>query len=163
MTDLYMSWSSETFASIIVFCVSQMTANITVASHFNSSNCTDVISTFQIKCYWFTCRIRSKCNRFNTDEMCFVAGQNCTLSFTNDFLFWNRLRKDWTQSSEILVLIKVITQLPNSEKSYKGKVKTHNYINRQNQSTTGTNICFGRNLEGIVHSLPRNNSFLESI
>jgi hypothetical protein len=28
-----------------------------------------------------------------------------------------------------------ITEL--SEQSYKGKVKTHNYINRQNQSTTG--------------------------
>jgi hypothetical protein len=111
MTDLYMSWSSETFASIIVFCVSQMTANITVASQFNSSNCTDVISTFQIKCYWFTCRIRSKCNRFNTDEMCFVAGQNCILFFTNDFLFWNRLRKNWTQSSEILVL-KESTKVP---------------------------------------------------
>ena len=35
------------------------------------------------------------------------------------------------------VSIKVITKLPNSEQSYKGKVKTHNYINRQNQSTTG--------------------------
>ena len=35
------------------------------------------------------------------------------------------------------VEIKVITKLPNSEQSYKGKVKTHNYINRQNQSTTG--------------------------
>ena len=34
-------------------------------------------------------------------------------------------------------VIKVITKLPNSEQSYKGKVKTHNYINRQNQSTTG--------------------------
>ena len=33
--------------------------------------------------------------------------------------------------------IRVITILPNSEQSYKGKVKTHNYINRQNQSTTG--------------------------
>ena len=33
--------------------------------------------------------------------------------------------------------IKVITKLPNSEQSYKGKVKTHNYTNRQNQSTTG--------------------------
>ena len=31
----------------------------------------------------------------------------------------------------------VITKLPNSEQSYKGKVKTHKYINRQNQSTTG--------------------------
>ena len=34
-------------------------------------------------------------------------------------------------------LIRVITKLPNSEQSYKGKVKTHKYINGQNQSTTG--------------------------
>ena len=33
--------------------------------------------------------------------------------------------------------LRVITKLPNSEQSYKGKVKTHKYINRQNQSTTG--------------------------
>ena len=33
--------------------------------------------------------------------------------------------------------MRVITKLPNSEQSYKGKVKTHNYKNRQNQSTTG--------------------------
>jgi hypothetical protein len=32
--------------------------------------------------------------------------------------------------------IRVITKLPNSEQSNKGKVKTHNYINRPNQSTT---------------------------
>ena len=31
--------------------------------------------------------------------------------------------------------IRVITKLPNSEQSNKGKVKTHKYINRQNQST----------------------------
>ena len=37
----------------------------------------------------------------------------------------------------ILEQIRVIIKLPNSEQSYKGKVKTHNYINRQNQSTTG--------------------------
>ena len=36
-----------------------------------------------------------------------------------------------------LCWIRVITKLPNSEQSYKGKVKTHNNINRQNQSTTG--------------------------
>ena len=35
------------------------------------------------------------------------------------------------------VQIRVITKLPNSEQSYKGKVKTHKYINRQNQPTTG--------------------------
>jgi hypothetical protein len=33
--------------------------------------------------------------------------------------------------------IRVITKLPNSEQSSKGKVKTHKYINRQDQSTTG--------------------------
>ena len=33
--------------------------------------------------------------------------------------------------------IRVITKLPNSEQSSKRKVKTHKYINRQNQSTTG--------------------------
>ena len=32
--------------------------------------------------------------------------------------------------------LRVITKLPKSEQSYKGKVKTYNYINRQNQSTT---------------------------
>jgi hypothetical protein len=35
------------------------------------------------------------------------------------------------------IQIRVITKLPNSEQSYKGKVKTHKYIDRQNQSTTG--------------------------
>ena len=34
----------------------------------------------------------------------------------------------------IICSIKVITKLPNSEQSYKGKVKTHYYINRQNES-----------------------------
>jgi hypothetical protein len=33
--------------------------------------------------------------------------------------------------------VKNIFKLPNCEQSYKGKVKTHNYINRQNQSTIG--------------------------
>jgi hypothetical protein len=43
----------------------------------------------------------------------------------------------WKEFVPIEYKIKVITKLPNSEQSYKGKVKTHNYINRQNQSTTG--------------------------
>ena len=34
-------------------------------------------------------------------------------------------------------MIRVITKLQNTEQSSKGKVKTHNSINRQNQSTTG--------------------------
>ena len=36
-----------------------------------------------------------------------------------------------------ILKIMVITKLPNFEQSYKGKVKAHKYINRQNQSTTG--------------------------
>jgi hypothetical protein len=42
-----------------------------------------------------------------------------------------------TVLTTILPILRVITKLPNSEQSYKGKAKTHNYINRQNQSTTG--------------------------
>ena len=34
--------------------------------------------------------------------------------------------------------LRVITKLPNSEQSYKGKVKTHNYINRQTVKTVMT-------------------------
>jgi hypothetical protein len=37
----------------------------------------------------------------------------------------------------VFSVIRVITKLPNSEQSYEGKFKTHNYINRQYQSTTG--------------------------
>jgi hypothetical protein len=41
------------------------------------------------------------------------------------------------QYLSITGIIRVITKLPNSEQSNKGKVKTHKYINRQNQSTNG--------------------------
>ena len=47
-------------------------------------------------------------------------------------------------------LIRVITKLPNSEQSYKGKVKTHKYINRQNQSTTEN--CENRNDPDLVQA-----------
>ena len=40
-------------------------------------------------------------------------------------------------NKNVSMQIRAITKLPNSEQSYKGKVQTHNYINRQNQSTTG--------------------------
>jgi hypothetical protein len=40
------------------------------------------------------------------------------------------------RGTTLAIYIRVIRKLPNSEQSYKGKVKTHNYINRQNQSTT---------------------------
>jgi hypothetical protein len=41
-------------------------------------------------------------------------------------------------------------KLPNSEQSYKGKVKTRNYINRQNQSTTEN--CENRNDPDLVQA-----------
>jgi hypothetical protein len=49
----------------------------------------------------------------------------------------SRYNKSTTSSICRLCQIRVITKLLNSEQSYKGKVKTHKYINRQNQSTTG--------------------------
>jgi hypothetical protein len=55
-------------------------------------------------------------------------GTNCVPLLTDLFLHTG------TSSEK---RIRVITKLPNSEQSYKGKVKTHKYINRQNQSTTG--------------------------
>jgi hypothetical protein len=65
----------------------------------------------------------------------FLVGLSMTCvrlwSFNISSKFWCRV------GSGLLGTIKVITKLPNSEQSYKGKVKTHNYINRQNQSTTG--------------------------
>jgi uncharacterized membrane protein YcgQ (UPF0703/DUF1980 family) len=49
----------------------------------------------------------------------------------------NKLMKSSPIYNKLHHYIRVITKLPNSEQSYKGKVKTHKYINRQNQSTTG--------------------------
>ena len=48
-----------------------------------------------------------------------------------------KIKRSQDRSFSMTEEIKVITKLPNSEQSYKGKVQTHNYINRQNQSTTG--------------------------
>jgi hypothetical protein len=42
---------------------------------------------------------------------------------------------------EVPITIRIITKLPNSEQSYKGKDKTHNYINRQNQIQQPCGIC----------------------
>ena len=57
----------------------------------------------------------------------------CTIRGDSEIQGSNYLGKKMGNVSR---LIRVITKLPNSEQSYKGKVKTHRYINRQNQSTT---------------------------
>ena len=56
---------------------------------------------------------------------------------SNKLQRWDETVDKFDMSQIKVPEIKVITKLPNSEQSYKGKVKTHNYINKQNQSTTG--------------------------
>jgi hypothetical protein len=55
--------------------------------------------------------------------------ENCIFNYF--FLEIYRDETDYFHAYEI----RVITKLPNSEQSYKGKVKTHKYINRQNRKT----------------------------
>ena len=64
-----------------------------------------------------------------------ISTNECLTSHSNSETVCDNINCD--KSSTISIQIRVITKLPNSEQSYKGKVKTHNYINRQNQSTTG--------------------------
>jgi hypothetical protein len=54
-------------------------------------------------------------------------------------VFGNKKTKEPKQDSEMRLrsAIRVITKLPNTEQSSKGKGKTHKSINRYNQSTTG--------------------------
>ena len=56
----------------------------------------------------------------------------------------------------VFLLIKVITKLPNSEQSYEGKVKTHNYINRQiSQQPENCENCKNRNDPDLVQAFPK--------
>ena len=48
----------------------------------------------------------------------------------------NQIYKGNNKITELRTILQRESQ-KNSEQSYKGKVKTHMYINRQNQSTTG--------------------------
>ena len=48
------------------------------------------------------------------------------------------------------LFIRVITKLPNSEQSYKGKVKTHKYINRH--SSQQLENCENRNDPDLVQA-----------
>ena len=52
--------------------------------------------------------------------------------------------------SYVFMKIKVITKLPNSEQSYKGKVKTHKYINRQNSQLPEN--CENRNDPDLIQA-----------
>jgi hypothetical protein len=69
------------------------------------------------------------------------GGVSCTI--THNVLLYiylkNRIKiKPRIYTTDLLQnIIRVITKLPNSEQSSKRKVKTHMYVDRQNQSTTG--------------------------
>ena len=71
----------------------------------------------------------NRLSKINEDSFALIYENNL------DIAIFNIIDKDLILTRTLK--IKVITKLPNSEQSYKGKVKTHNYINRQNQSTTG--------------------------
>jgi hypothetical protein len=70
-----------------------------------------------------------------------AEGTGYIIGFDNEAVVKHRMRTlsvcfsvpETTWYYPINQSIRVITKLPNSEQSYKGKVKTHNYINRQNQ------------------------------
>ena len=64
--------------------------------------------------------------------------------------FWKILSFVINLNTLYIYEIRVLTKLPNSEQSYKGKVKTHKYINRQNQSTTEN--CENRNDPDLVQA-----------
>ena len=68
----------------------------------------------------------------------FYIAENCSSPV---FIFQRTVHPRFLYFRELftpgLQWIREITKLPNSEQSYKGKVKTHNYINRQYQSTIG--------------------------
>jgi hypothetical protein len=67
---------------------------------------------------------------------CVLSGEPANTNFIVFGLTWLdhslTLTLKITSVQTQVCMIKVITKLPNSEQSYKGKVQTHNYINRQN-------------------------------
>ena len=71
--------------------------------------------------------------QFSDFKMFCVTAVKGVLQLIYSEMFYDGKRVARSRNSKI----RVITKLSNSEQSYKGKVKTHKYINRQNQSTTG--------------------------
>ena len=71
---------------------------------------------------------------YENNTICFVSNRIHSVKF---LIIVMRTNVTNVEHMDRFISIRVITKLPNSEQSYKGKVKTHKYKNRQNQSTTG--------------------------
>jgi hypothetical protein len=66
-------------------------------------------------------------------EMFFMQCRNCGIAS-----YWcQQFNCAWSTT-----MVWVITKLPNSEQSYKGKVKTHKYINRHSVSTCSSELSW---------------------
>jgi hypothetical protein len=63
------------------------------------------------------------------------SSSDCSGDHSSTYTIDDDVDKKYGTITPLIFSIRVITKLPNSEQSYKGKVKTHNYINKQNQST----------------------------
>ena len=109
----------------------------------------EVVSSFQIKhvmfwcvelcaCHWVDSYYINCLNICLTKLIQMIKARNIPHYIIESR---NLLNSKMTENMSTKLLtskqIRIITKLQNSEQSYKGKVKTHKYINRQNQSTTG--------------------------
>ena len=117
------AYKSDSNLSFLVQCetgtVSPWTlSKVTLSSHSNHLFHSLAISSSLIHLYRYILKSKGVLLESRREGEEFKCGHSTTFGILN-------------------CLIKVITKLPNSEQSYKGKVQTHNYINRQNQSTTG--------------------------
>jgi hypothetical protein len=70
-------------------------------------------------------------------EACYSHLENTCMAASYSHVLFECVYEPRKVSVHVYVWIRVITKLPNSEQSSKGKIKTHKYINRHNQSTTG--------------------------
>jgi hypothetical protein len=83
-----------------------------------------------------------KKKHFKPTSLCSYSLMMCTYLRSNKYQFYSiwfvptdAAELLWRKDLNTICIIRVITKLPNSEQSYKGKVKTHKYINRQKLAT----------------------------
>ena len=115
----------------------QIKTEFTTEKYFELKNIVNrsIVTTFRISVH----RLRIETERYERIRNC---QGNLVMLDRGEMICLHCILNEVEDESNMLFKcpiyeIKVITKLPNSDQSYKGEVKTHNYINRQNQSTTG--------------------------